>query len=67
MHINQHVTLETLRTMKDHKTASEFSVQLASKATFQQLASTKLSISKTDNNQNVLRLQNESGEEGPSL
>lgn len=65
MHINQHVTLETLRTMKDHKTASEFSVKLASKATFQQLA--KLSISKTDNNQNVLRLQNESGEEGPSL
>lgn len=67
MHINQHVNLETLRTTKSHKTASDFSVKLASKATFQQPGCTKLNISKTDHDQNVLKLQNEGGEEGPSL
>lgn len=67
VHINQHVTSETLRTTKGHKTASDFSAKLASEATFQQLGCTKLNISKTDHNQNVLKLQNEGGEEGPSL
>lgn len=67
MHINQPVTLETPRTTKSHKTLRDFRVKLASKATSQQLGCTKLNISKTNHNMNVLKLQKEGGEEGPSL